>query len=334
MSQLLLSAGNYLKQPFFFSSSFYLDPRNFQIFQEDLSFDSLKKITAVALSGILGLLSIPAYFLGAGLIGLNACFNPQDFYLRQFNVITHPAAGPIKVATYNICGFEGGFPIIFGGMEPVASRVDALAQKILRADANIICLQEAQFTAVNSLGNSLASRYPYQYTHIGESGLFFPSGLAVFSDRPIDNPQYSPYEGTYFMNRGMFQFEVEGKTVITTHLSPGVCSHTREQEIPQIERLIPNDSRSITILGDFNQDMDRISNINKVAQESLLSSTITATNTFKWEKTGVDESEPAFESIDHILSNRGRNLVIDPHYGLDSSENPISDHLLISAIIE
>jgi endonuclease/exonuclease/phosphatase family metal-dependent hydrolase len=329
----MIRAGYYLKKPFFSASSTYLNPENLGFFKGDFSLESVKKISQVALAGLQGLVSIPLYFLGASLIAVNSVFNPQDFYLRQFTPVDLRDSSEIKIGTYNICGFEGGFPILFGGMEPVANRVDALATKILNADLNIVCLQEAQYTTVQGLSIALQAKFPYQYLHIGESSLFFPSGLAVFSDRPLENPQYVPYEGTYFMNRGLFEFDVGDKHFITTHLSPGSNQELRDSQLDQLKTHISS-KPSNTILGDFNHELSKIGEISRLEIPDLTGSLFTATNTYKWRKTGHDQSEEALEFIDHILTTKGKDLVIDPHYGINSSERPISDHLLVTATIQ
>jgi hypothetical protein len=111
-------------------------------------------------------------------------------------------------------------------------RLPLLAEQILAADADIVCLQEVHAEAATyALYDALKEHYTYFYGAIGPKFIGFslnslgmPSGLFVASKYPLEKPQYTlfPISG-FAMNYGFFDCLVKnGPTCIahiyTTHM--------------------------------------------------------------------------------------------------------------------
>jgi len=139
----------------------------------------------------------------------------------------------ITVLNCNSCLVPGDFPYLYGGVAQVwQERVAPLIEKLLQADADIVCLQEAfSQDASDALYEALQGHYTYFYGAIAPRTLGFsfetigiPSGLFVASKYPIVAPQFTAFSQVSFpINYGLFDFLVtDGERplahIYTTHM--------------------------------------------------------------------------------------------------------------------
>jgi endonuclease/exonuclease/phosphatase family metal-dependent hydrolase len=138
----------------------------------------------------------------------------------------------VTVLSCNGCFLPGELGWIFGGVAPWEKRVPAFAEKILKADADVVCLQEIHGEEASlALFEKLKQGYAHFYVSIGPRalGLNFEtlgmsSGLFIASKYAIENPSFTLYKARgYTMNWGFFDGTLKiGKTpwahVYTTHL--------------------------------------------------------------------------------------------------------------------
>jgi len=156
------------------------------------------------------------------------------------------------ILTLNTCFMPGEFPFLYGGVIlPWQKRVKPLAEKILSANADVVCLQEVfPEEASYALYEALKNHYIYFYAAIGPRPLGFsintiglPSGLFVASKYPIEQPCFTLFSAVEFpINYGFFDFIVKnGKVtlghVYTTHMhafNQELFVHIRTLQLKQI----------------------------------------------------------------------------------------------------
>lgn len=139
----------------------------------------------------------------------------------------------VSILNWNVCCFDGGLSMLFGGVLPWEYRIDRIAEFLKTSQADIICLQELfSLDAVEALFSKLKDEYAHFYIHIGPkiSGfnareLGVPSGLFVASKYRLENPKfypYSPEETPSNRGYGFFSAVIEDQVrLVTTHLQPG-----------------------------------------------------------------------------------------------------------------
>jgi exonuclease III len=244
------------------------------------------------------------------------CVAKTDYLYHKSLCPEAPLQNRLKVLTLNACFMPGGLPLIYGGVTPSAARIDALAQRILQADPDLICLEE-----MHSIGDSFAlmkkleGNYTHFYFNIGPQVIFFDSGLFVASKQEIQNPEFTPFSTVVnvhnMANKGIFHFELSGAHIFHTHLFPSSDADARpsqeEKEIrrqelkvitDKIEKL-PDQTAPILVVGDFNIAKERAEH---AEQEAFASFVDTAPRAKTWRNFGptVDAPEEP-EILDYSL---------------------------------
>ncbi|MBI2743268.1 MAG: endonuclease/exonuclease/phosphatase family protein [Chlamydiales bacterium] len=159
----------------------------------------------------------------------------------------------LTILTLNTCFVPGDFPYIFGGVFlPWQKRVQTLGDKILSADADVVCLQEVHAEdASYALYEKLKGRYTHFYAAIGPRFLGFslstlglPSGLFVASKYAIEKPEFTLFKAAGFpMNYGFFDFILKNGDepvahIFTTHLQSLNYLHFPEIRASQLTQLL------------------------------------------------------------------------------------------------
>lgn len=173
-------------------------------------------------------------------------------YLKGQAPEKNSSENSFTVLSLNTCFVPGSMGYIHGGVKPWRGRVLPLADKIRKANPDIVCLQEVQSEdASRSIYDALKNDYAHFYGSIGPrqvgtdaERLGLPSGLFVASKYPLDSPQFTLYDAVgYPMNWGAFDFVVKNgnKTighVYTTHLQSLNEEHFSEIREKQLKQLL------------------------------------------------------------------------------------------------
>lgn len=200
---------------------------------------------------------------------------PFATYVSQ----TSPKRGDgqsFTVFTANVIFMPGDFTYYFGGIRPWPERIEALTEKLISLDADVLALQEVfDELGARALVDHLKNTYTYFYYDIGPHyfGLDLEknginSGLFLASKYPIANPKFTRYvvpnmqEAVY---KGFFEVDIlsQGQTIghiVTTHLQPFDDKDSQQVRREEIEAIVDaleaTADRSIAnlLVGDINID--------------------------------------------------------------------------------
>lgn len=175
----------------------------------------------------------------------------------------------ITVMNWNVCFFPEGLSMLFGGVLPWQDRLEGVAEKIKRTNADIVCLQEVFSTAAAlDLYRLLKEEYAYFAIHIGpkpygfdSNSLGLSSGLFVASKYPMDGILFTPFteeETPKVRGYGFFSFTVQDSfRLVTTHLNPGQDPGDLKYRKAQLKAIYKsvderNGGHPTFLCGDFN----------------------------------------------------------------------------------
>jgi endonuclease/exonuclease/phosphatase family metal-dependent hydrolase len=174
----------------------------------------------------------------------------------------------ISILNWNVCFFDQGLSMIFGGVLPWQDRLSRICDLLKKQNSDIICLQEIfSREAAEKLYHQLKDTYAHFYVNIGPIQYGFnqqtygvSSGLFVASKYPLDSVAFTPYntnESPPYRWYGFFSAKLNGSfpiRIVTTHLHPGSSSEDlsyRARQIKAIDASI-QDKIPTFICGDFN----------------------------------------------------------------------------------
>jgi endonuclease/exonuclease/phosphatase family metal-dependent hydrolase len=151
------------------------------------------------------------------------------FYLAGNKDMEKKTCDDVKVLTMNAC-FVPACSRLFGGVSLWRERVDALVQKIIASNADVLCLQEMNdVEAAYALQATLKDRYAHFYINVGAQFSSENSGHFIASRYPISDVDFTSFVsggGTQSMvNKGLFSFALTCGDklfahVFAVHLSP------------------------------------------------------------------------------------------------------------------
>jgi len=172
--------------------------------------------------------------------------------------------------TWNVCLFDTNLSMLFGGVLPWQSRIHQIAEKIVKLQPDIVCLQEVFSANANLvLVEKLRAHYAHFYYKIGPhpfgfslESLGLPSGLFVASKYPLQAEQFTPYgveETPSYRSYGFFSADIYSKNerighFVTTHLQPGYEESDkafRQKQLLAIAKRLPQNT-PIFLCGDLN----------------------------------------------------------------------------------
>lgn len=172
----------------------------------------------------------------------------------------------ITVLNWNVCFFPSNLSLFFGGVLPWQDRIEKVAETIQKSNADLVCLQEVFLRdAALSLYDHLKDDYAYFYINIGCKPFGFnpdllglSSGLFVASKYKLENPEYIPFKtASRSHGYGFFLANLpKGKTIISTHLTPGIEASDQTIRQSQIDQILSFATKSkkpsIFLCGDLN----------------------------------------------------------------------------------
>jgi endonuclease/exonuclease/phosphatase family metal-dependent hydrolase len=335
MTNQAFSLGESLKLPFFSGLEMVFN----QLVVKNESLHYCQKISCIAkqlFGAAVAISSVPIYLVGGTLQLVSNLIHKFDFRLQKMTNNEIANKHTYKIATWNICLFDGGLSVPFGGLAGSSERISNIANRIIDQGPDIIALQEVGIKGCRMLKEKLKD-YDVYYA-LGNSNFFFPSGITLLSKVHLNNVQYHAFKEGVFMKRGFLTFETDKFFGVTTHLQPGKANQEiRKRQLNEIkEKMQSFTSKPVMIFGDLN--WQRPVELEGFTDLSIEKKDETATNLLKnFTIFGKSDDEPDNESIDTFLvinENRSKitNFSIRKMFKHDSREN-LSDHHLISVEI-
>ncbi len=121
----------------------------------------------------------------------------------------------ITLLNWNILGLPNDQVAV----RPWEERVDAIAEKILLIDADLVILQECFEPQLSlALRDRLRKSYAHSYLHLEESSTPLTSGLALFSKLPVDDFRFIPHPDLLDTERDFKMGTIEFVLLNTSHL--------------------------------------------------------------------------------------------------------------------
>jgi endonuclease/exonuclease/phosphatase family metal-dependent hydrolase len=152
----------------------------------------------------------------------------------------------ITLFSVNTCFAPGILSLIHGGVAPWQQRVSHFAEKILSANADIVCLQEVHAEEASSaLFEALKKSYAHFYTAIGPrplgitlQALGLPSGLFVASKYALETPTFTLFATKGLpMNWGVFDFVAKSGKDALAHIYTTHLHSLNHADFPQVRAL-------------------------------------------------------------------------------------------------
>lgn len=189
---------------------------------------------------------------------------------------TLPPDRAFSLLSWNVCCVGGGYPVSDGGVLPWPARIDAIADAIVRLDADVVCLYEVfDLRAALHLRDALShAGYGHCFHNIGPRGLGVSSAILVASKYDVGDAEFTAFPvdtlvgRTKSANKGVFAFDVQsaGETfarVYCTHLQHSEeCMYATPEERAGraaqmqivLERVARGWGRCVVVTGDLNLD--------------------------------------------------------------------------------
>ncbi|MFA5250290.1 MAG: endonuclease/exonuclease/phosphatase family protein [Parachlamydiales bacterium] len=230
----------------------------------------------------------------------------------------------MEIFSWNVAFLPLGLAENWTAFSPWPERVEKVGAVILKADADLVLLQEVyDDDAARELIRRLEGRYAYFYYSIGSSRIGEKSGLFVASKFPLKNARFTLYKAkknnleSFFVGKGFFDFELfVGETkamhVFVTHLqhsendlAPVVLDQKlRQKQLSQLFLAVKDETAPVLIAGDLNmapEECRAAFKTQKNFQNFLLSRTETP-------KTAVIQVEKATAEVtlDYVFFKPGR----------------------------
>jgi exonuclease III len=136
-------------------------------------------------------LALPLGILGAGLSFLASSAKGEFTFIHPtIDVNGNQKIDKIRIRTFNL-GMMPEFIAIRNGLRPTKERIGEAAQELLKADDDVICLQELfQRDAADEIASRLKEKYPYIVYNAGPNNFGLNSGLFIASKYPITHAEF------------------------------------------------------------------------------------------------------------------------------------------------
>lgn len=199
----------------------------------------------------------------------------------------------LKVMNWNVCGIGGGLSLDHGGVVHWRSRLDALVDKILEEDPDVLVLEEIYDTALGeALIEKLRDEYAHFFMHLGPNVMGSVGGGMVLSKCAVHSFSNTSFTiNPWTINRGFATLEVKAKPsdalpfarIIGTHLfHRAEDTALRAKQMQQIADAVKNSVLKMTtvLTGDLNieRDGEEGETLNKYLKHGYQDGKPTATN--------------------------------------------------------
>lgn len=185
-----------------------------------------KRSARIFFHSVLSLTLVPEWVIGNLLRTLGTYIMKKPYYYIAGEGREQETNKRLSLLTFNVCMYESGLPMVFGGVMPARERVKKLAAFLEDADADVVLLQEMSLGAAKRLFSLLKEKYAHVYTNIGPAFAWIYSigpELMILSKAPLTEqpPEFVPYkaEGSSY-KLGFFCLETPLCWIINAHF-PG-----------------------------------------------------------------------------------------------------------------
>ena len=274
---------------------------------------------ATVLSPLLALGSILVW--GAACKALRYAGNAlqKDKYTHVLGNAPEKSLDPLKAAVqcWNICGPGGGMAKDHGGVNDWHYRIEAIVQKILSEDPDVLVLEEIYDTALaEAIIARLKDHYAHFFIHLGPNGMGSESGLMVLSKTAVHDFGFTSFDtNDWTLNRGVATIVIQAAPgavhpffgIAGTHLSyRPEEGHLRAQQIAQIIDVAAKIALRLgqpidfLLMGDLNFDSRKeMESFASTLEYGYLGTEPTITNALKnnWYKQVVEERDEVIDQI-------------------------------------
>jgi len=217
-------------------------------------------IARVAITAAAAIMLMPSLILhAAGMFGRAVhLLATKQSYIGSTQVYSKEGLfRDLSIGTYNMNLFQGPLPTILGGVDTDNKRLERLADQLIAADLDTVCINEGHdIKLVHQLAKILEKRglhYNCIYG-VGDHPIKFNSGLAILSKYPIEDIQFIPFtqqNRQKMINKGFTSCRINGIRVIATHLDPH-NEQVRQSELEMIDSHRKKMREPSVLIGDMN----------------------------------------------------------------------------------
>ncbi len=172
--------------------------------------------------------------------GAAASWQKQPFLYTQGKEPSKPLDSDrsFTLLSWNVCCVAGGYAISNGGVMPWRFRIEAIVDKILKQNADVVCLYETFDTAAaHAIAERLKAKngYAHCYFNIGPQAVGVSSGILVASKYQVLNPQFTPFPKETLIGRtkaaakGVFEFDVASEGVAFARIYATHLQHSEKR---------------------------------------------------------------------------------------------------------
>lgn len=222
---------------------------------------------------LLSPVSVPLAGAGVGFRYVASCLIPKQycFLLGGLSPRKKLIGNTLSIVSWNVCGLAGSMDRSHGGVKDWALRYDQIKDLIIKADPDILCLQEVHDADLtDSLYRSLYEDYAYFYVHIGPRSMGSNSGNFIASKYPLADFSFNAFNdkagSNKWQKKGFVQFSVVADqklilSVVATHFQYGEILDEKANIINvrkgQLSQIINNTEKwigktPILLVGDLN----------------------------------------------------------------------------------
>ncbi|MBS0615846.1 MAG: endonuclease/exonuclease/phosphatase family protein [Verrucomicrobia bacterium] len=295
-------------------------PGNYDFYATKTREYALRAFYAAALFPVAGVgLLLGFHGLYIRLIG--QLFQQKAFSYAQSQAKEKTFNGSATILTWNICGMAGGLSRPFGGMVEWSKRIDGITDKVLKTDADVVCLQEVLDAELDiQLRDKFKEKYKHIYYLIGGSSYRLSSGLFIASKFPIGNFTFTPFStqgtGQFKMHykgfvSGVFQGNGKELSFVATHTCAGSPEASAEIRQKQVQQMIDSTKKTTIYVGDFNVNQlgkEWASSPLRTLKRDTNFKEATATDLYKCQMFDNDLNIPLDEKLDDVFSNKNIQL--------------------------
>jgi endonuclease/exonuclease/phosphatase family metal-dependent hydrolase len=177
--------------------------------------------------------------------------------------------GSFSLLSWNVGCVGAGYVITDAGLMPWPFRINAIADKIQKEDADVVCLYEVfDIKTAQQLYDKMKNQYAHFYFHVGPRATGLSSGFFIASKYDIQSPSFTPFPKEMLVGRtknaekGVFSFDLgHFATIFTTHLqqseepaheTPEEIKARREEMEFLMKKVDTVKNRAVIVTGDLN----------------------------------------------------------------------------------